>query len=63
MSEPQMDPETLERIGLLRDRAENGIAAAMLPLRPEIHAEGLLGILRKIHAELADIFTSHGGDE
>lgn len=51
-------PALVEALGLLRDTAENGLAAATLPVSPSIHVEGLTGVLRQmvasIDAALAD---------
>lgn len=52
-------PALTEALGLLRDTAENGLAAATLPVSPATHVEGLTGILRQmvasIDATLADL--------
>jgi hypothetical protein len=40
--------EALEQIGLIRDKALNGLAASKLQLAPQIHVEGLIGFLEDI---------------
>lgn len=43
------------KAGMMRDKVDNLIAAASLPLPPAIHLEGLVGGLREISKELAQI--------
>lgn len=57
-----MDAKLLERIGLLKDKTSNLIAATKLPLSPAIHAIALGQGLQEIEAELREIYAAanHG---
>lgn len=58
---PEIDYDYLEEIGRLIDKAENLLLASELPVRPEIHVEGLtiglreiLTTLREVHQEMKE---------
>mgnify|MGYP000629739658 CR=1 FL=1 len=47
--------EQLEKIGELVDEASNCIAASQLRVRPEIHVEGLRGVLQRVEQALREL--------
>jgi hypothetical protein len=52
-----------ERVGLLRDKADNFCHATMLPLPAHIHVQALSGGMADIRAELDAIYKALGGTE
>lgn len=57
-----MDAKLLERIGLLKDKASNLLAATRLPLSPAIHVTALAQGMQEIETELRAIYAAanHG---
>lgn len=55
--------ELIERLGQLVDTADNYHAGSLLPVRAEIHVEGLRHGMKTIAAELRSIIVSLGGDD
>lgn len=53
----------LERIGVLRDKADNFVHAGLLPMSAEIHKTALLGGMADIRDELATLYRELGGTE
>jgi hypothetical protein len=58
-----IDPDILDRIGKLRDTADNILHARLLQLPDRIHIEGMTGALEDIKAEADSIYKELGGTE
>lgn len=48
-----------EEIGLLRDKSDNLLVAATLPVSADIHVEGLTGGLREIREKLGELYDAY----
>ncbi len=57
-----MDAKLLERIGQLKDKASNLLAATKLPLSPAIHSTALAQGLQEIEVELQSIYAAASPD-
>lgn len=62
-TERPWDEDLVETLGLIRDKAENYLASAKMPLPPHIHVEGLKGGMEEIFqmAQAALAKTEVGG--
>ncbi len=54
--------EQLEQIGQLSDTIDNLLGALKLPLRPEMHLQGLRGNLPEVRDGLREIYKAVSGD-
>ena len=63
MTNPEITHEQLDRIGRIADKADNYLAAASLPLRNEIHIEGLKTGMREIAEMAGELYRELGGEE
>jgi len=55
--------EQLEEIGRLVDQADNLAAASQLPVKPQIHIEGMRGGLVSISETLRKLYIEISGDD
>jgi len=58
-----MNEDNTERIGQLADQTDNLIAATEIPMSPVFHLNNLIVELKKISAELKDIYRSVTGND
>lgn len=55
--------EQLEELGRLVDQANNLAAASQLPVKPQIHIEGMRGGLLSIRDALQKLYIEISGDD
>jgi hypothetical protein len=55
-----MTADELETLGLLVDKLDNGVAATVLPLPPNIHVTGMKGIMTEARDELRAFLVGKG---
>lgn len=55
-----MTEDDFETLGLIVDKLENGIAATVLPLPPQIHITGMKGIMEDARDELRAFLVERG---
>lgn len=48
--------QQIEEIGLLRDQCDNLLAAASLPMPPDIHVQGLVHGLKDMRKKLSALY-------
>lgn len=55
--------EAVSRIGDLADKADNLLAATVLPVPDSLHIQGLKGGMRQIKEELRDCYRALSGED
>jgi CBS domain containing-hemolysin-like protein len=57
-----MNEELLDKIGQLAEQLDNSMFMAQMPQLPDgIHKIGLIGTMREVRDELAQIYKENGG--
>lgn len=57
-----MSKEDFDTLGRLVDRLDNATAALLLPLPPQIHIDGVRGIVESVRDELKAFVVSRSGE-
>lgn len=58
----QLTDDQLDALGRLVDSLDNGIAATNLPLPPNLHIDGMKGIMEDVRDKLRSFLAGQGFD-